>query len=303
MEAKGIIFDIKKFAVHDGPGIRGTVFFKGCPLRCAWCHNPEGMSAAPEVMVSSQRCLASCRACVGACPRRALAKAASVIVLDRERCDGCGLCAAACPAEALQMAGRTVSVGAVMAELAKDEAFYQDSGGGVTFSGGEPLAQVGFLEALLRAAKKRGWHTAVDTSGQAPFESFMKIIPLVDLFLFDLKAIDPARHRDFCGEDNVLVLDNLSRLSLLARSLAIRVPLVPGFNDAPGEMAGIADFCSALPRPHPLHLLAYHRGGSNKRKRLGQADPLPATRPPTAASMQKTRAIFSRHKMTAILGG
>jgi pyruvate formate lyase activating enzyme len=298
MQTQGVIFDIKKFAVHDGPGIRSTVFFKGCPLRCSWCHNPEGMAAAPEIMVFSQRCLTSCRACIGTCPQKALARNKAAVVLDRKRCDGCGLCASACPAEALEITGRTVRIDNVMGELAKDAVFYRDSGGGVTFSGGEPLAQIDFLTALLLAAKKQGWHTAVDTSGQAPFADFEKIMPLVDLFLFDLKSMDPAKHRCFCGEENGLILDNLAKLSRRARSLAIRVPLVPGFNDSPADLARMADFCASLPRVHPLHLLPYHRNGSGKMKRLGRSDPLPGTRPPTAAGLQKAREIFEGKQIT-----
>jgi pyruvate formate lyase activating enzyme len=303
MQPEGIIFDLKKFAIHDGPGIRSTVFFKGCPLHCRWCHNPEGMSPTPEVMVSAQRCLAECRACIKLCPQKALAKGKDGIVLDRDRCDGCGLCAAACPAEALQMAGRAVSVESVMGELAKDAVFYRDSGGGVTFSGGEPLVQIDFLQELLLAAKKQGWHTAVDTCGHAPFAVFAKIMPLVDLFLFDLKIMDPLKHKSFTGEGNGLILDNLTRLSRLTGSLAIRIPLVTGFNDSHGAMDRMADFCASLPRVHPVHLLPYHRGGSGKRKRLNQADPLPGARPPTAAGMQKIKEIFCRRKLVVTLGG
>jgi pyruvate formate lyase activating enzyme len=303
MQPKGIIFDIKKFALHDGPGIRSTVFFKGCPLRCSWCHNPEGISPAMEVMVSAQRCLADCRECLDLCPQKALAKDKKSIVLNRDLCDGCALCAAACPAEALQMAGRAVSVGQVMGELAKDVIFYRDSGGGVTFSGGEPLAQIDFLHDLLLACKEHGWHIAVDTCGQAPFVAFEKIMPLVDLFLFDLKIIDPQKHSRFCGEDNDLILDNLSSLSLNARSLAIRIPLVPGCNDSAKDMARMADFCASLPRAHPVHLLPYHQGGSNKRKRLGQADQLPGARPPTTARVRKIREIFQLRKLAVTLGG
>ncbi len=213
MEKKGIIFDIKKFAVHDGPGIRSTVFFKGCPLRCLWCHNPEGISAAAEVMVFTQRCLASCRICVRACPQKALARIGGRIVLKRDRCRACGLCAEACPAEALRLVGKKVGAGSVLTELAKDSPFYRNSNGGVTFSGGEPLQQPEFLHALLLAAKEQGWHTAVDTCGHAPFSAFAKIMPLVDLFLYDLKCIDPLWHRRLTGVSNALILENLSRLS------------------------------------------------------------------------------------------
>jgi pyruvate formate lyase activating enzyme len=303
METKGIIFDIKKFSIHDGPGIRSTVFFKGCPLRCLWCHNPEGISPTQEIMVFAQRCLAGCRACVGLCPQKALAKDKEAIALNRGLCNVCGLCAAACPAEALQMAGRSVSVEQVISELAKDAIFYQGSGGGVTFSGGEPLAQIDFLCESLLDAKKQGWHTAVDTCGHAPFADFAKIMPLVDLFLYDLKIIDPAKHRRLAGLPNGLILKNLLKLSRGARSLAIRIPLIPGSNDSQTDIEQLADFCAALPRVHPVHLLPYHRGGSGKRKRLDQSDPLPGARPPTAAKLQKIKEIFYRRKLTVTLGG
>ena len=303
MQTKGFIFDLKKFAIHDGPGIRSTVFFKGCPLRCRWCHNPESMSSAQEVMVFAQRCLAACRKCLELCQEKALTKGEKGISLNRGRCTACGLCAAACPCEALQMAGRVVSVEQVMDDLGKDAVFYQGSGGGVTFSGGEPLAQIDFLQELLLASKKHGWHTAVDTCGHAPFASFEKIMPLVDLFLYDLKIMDPLKHNSFTGEGNGLILDNLTRLSHSSSSLAIRIPLIPGSNDSQTDIKQLADFCASLPRVHHVHLLPYHLGGSGKRKRLDQADPLPGTRPPTAAKMQKIKEIFRRRKLTVTLGG
>ncbi len=194
MAMKGMIFDIKKFAVHDGPGIRSTVFFKGCPLRCLWCHNPEGISPAREIMVFSGRCLKGCRDCLAVCPRGALDKRRGAIVLDRSRCDGCGACADACAAEALQATGREMSVSAVLDELARDAPFYRESGGGATFSGGEPLQQPEFLRELLRACRGEKISTVVDTSGQAPYSDFASILPLADLFLFDLKIVDDARH-------------------------------------------------------------------------------------------------------------
>jgi pyruvate formate lyase activating enzyme len=303
MDKKGIIFDIKKFAIHDGPGTRSTVFFKGCPLRCLWCHNPEGMSPVPEVLVFARRCLADCRACIELCPQKALAKNKDGIALDRGLCNACGLCAAACPSEALQMAGRTVSVEQVMSELARDDIFYQDSGGGITFSGGEPLAQIDFLHQLLLACKERGWHTAVDTCGHAPFANFVKIMPLVDLFLYDLKIIDPLKHCRFTGLGNRLILENLPGLSRAARSLAIRIPLIPGSNDSATDMERLADFCASLPRPHPVHILPFHRGGSGKRKRLDHEDPLPGARPPTAAKMNKIKEIFCLRKLKVTSGG
>jgi pyruvate formate lyase activating enzyme len=302
MAAEGIIFDVKKFAIHDGPGIRSTVFLKGCPLSCAWCHNPEGISPIPQVMLTPHRCLAACRACVAACPRRALSKK-KLLIIDRSRCDGCGRCAAVCPADALQLAGRTARIEEIMAELDKDAVFYRESGGGVTCSGGEPLLQSDFLLELLRAAKKRGWHTAVDTSGQAPYEAFEKILPLVDLFLFDLKTLDPAAHRRYCGTDNALILDNLARLSGNAPSLAVRIPLVPGFNDTDASLARMADHCVSLPRRHDVHLLPYHRGGGEKRRRLGQPGPRADFAPPAPGRLAKAREIFFRRGIAVVYGG
>jgi pyruvate formate lyase activating enzyme len=303
MEKKGIIFAIEKFAVHDGPGIRSTVFLKGCPLRCGWCHNPEGISSSPEIMVFAQRCLPTCRACIKVCPRKALSRAGQTIVLDRDRCQGCGACALACPAEALRLAGQEVDRATVMEELAKDALFYQSSNGGVTFSGGEPLQQVHFLRGLLRDAKKQGWHTAVDTCGQASFADFAAILPLVDLFLYDLKCVDPRKHRRLTGVDNGQILENLAALSRSARSLAVRVPLVPGSNDSEKDLEQMAEFCSRLPRPHPVHVLPYHRGGGNKRGRLDQRDPLPDVRPPTDARVRRALEIFTRYHISVSSGG
>jgi pyruvate formate lyase activating enzyme len=303
MGTKGIIFDIKKFAIHDGPGIRSTVFLKGCPLRCRWCHNPEGISSTPEIMVFARRCLDGCRACVKACPRQALSKRQGNMVIARSRCDCCGRCAEICPAEALQMAGRIVSAENVIDELAKDAVFYRSSQGGVTFSGGEPMQQLRFLHGLLLGAKHKGWHTALDTCGHAPWASFRKILPLVDLFLFDLKCIDATRHRCLTGKSNELILENLPRLSAAARSLAVRIPLIPGNNDSEAEMTRVADFCASLPRPHPVQLLPYHRGGSGKRERLDQADLLPGIRPPSAAKINKIMEIFRQRKLAVTIGG
>jgi len=300
---KGTIFAIKKFAVHDGPGIRSSVFFKGCPLRCQWCHNPEGISSALEIMIFSSRCLKGCRDCVGICPRNALHKGKRGIVLSRGLCNGCGDCVAACPSEALQMAGRTVTVGEVMDELGKDKPFYNDSGGGVTFSGGEPMLQPHFLRALLAACREQNLHTAVDTCGHAPFAFYEKILPLTDLFLYDLKIMDDGKHLRLTGVSNRLLLRNLKKISPLARHLAIRVPLIPGCNDSAADMAQLADFCASLPGRHPVHLLPYHRGGSGKIKRLGRKDPLADARPPAPAAVQKAREIFLKRKLTVKIGG
>ena len=303
MDSKGTIFDLKKFAVHDGPGIRTTVFFKGCPLRCLWCHNPEGISPLKEVMVYSSRCLKSCRDCLAACLRHALRKAGGTVLLDRGRCNGCGACARVCPAEALRNAGDSTTVGEVMGELSKDKPFYQESGGGVTCSGGEPLQQPGFLRALLAECRRQKLHTAVDTSGHAPYEVLEGLLPLTDLFLYDLKVVNEARHQRLTGGSNRLILRNLTKLSRSGCSLAIRVPLVPGCNDRPGDLEEMADFCASLPQRHPVHLLPYHRGYGGKAKRLGLADPLAGTMPPTRAMLLRAKDIFANRNLNVLIGG
>jgi pyruvate formate lyase activating enzyme len=254
-------------------------------------------------MVFAERCLAGCRDCLGACPKKAITKKGRRIVLDLSRCDGCGLCAATCPAEALQMAGRRVTAGEAVEELSRDIAFYRSSGGGITCSGGEPLLQPRFLQALLRACREQMLHTTVDTCGHAPFGDFEKILPLTDLFLFDLKIMDESKHRRLTGVSNSLLVKNLQRLSLLAPQLAIRVPLVPGCNDGPADLADLADFCASLPGRHPVHLLPYHRSGSSKYKRLGGTALLAETRPPAPAALQIAREIFSKRKLTVKIGG
>ena len=300
---KGMIFDIKKFAVHDGPGIRTTVFFKGCPLRCLWCHNPEGISVAPEIMVFPDRCLKGCRDCLSACPRQALNKRRGTIVLDRSRCDGCGACAGVCPSEALQATGREMSVSEVMAELARDAPFYRESGGGATFSGGEPLQQPAFLREILSACRDEKIPAAVDTSGHAPFSAFEDVLPLVDLFLFDLKIVDDACHRRLTGVSNRLLLENLQRLSRAGAPLAVRVPLVPGSNDAIRDLEQAADFCAALPGRHPVHILPYHRGYAGKLKRLGRDAPPASCRPPDEPAVHRAREIFLARDLTVTIGG
>ncbi|HUU05514.1 MAG TPA: glycyl-radical enzyme activating protein [Patescibacteria group bacterium] len=301
MQTKGTIFSIKKFAIHDGPGIRSTIFFKGCPLSCLWCHNPEGISPEPEIMVFANRCLKDCRDCLGACPKKAIGKKGRLIVVDRSKCDGCGLCATVCPAEALQMAGRRVTVMDAVEQLSRDTAFYRSSGGGITCSGGEPLLQPLFLQALLRACRKQNLHTTIDTCGHAPFGDFAKILPLTNLFLYDLKIMDEGKHRRLTGVSNRLLIKNLQELSLLAPQLAIRIPLIPGCNDSAADLADLADFCATLPGRHPVHLLPYHRSGKNKR--LGRVAPLAETCPPAPAAMQIAKEIFSKRKLTIKIGG
>ena len=232
----GLILHVQRLSTEDGPGIRSTVFLKQCPLSCRWCHNPESISGRPELQWFGVRCI-GCRSCVAACPRGCISFAsdgASGVRIDRPRCDGCGACAEECPSNALEILGKQVSVEALVADLLKDRAYYEASGGGVTLSGGDPLAQPGFSTAVLRALRERGISTAVDTSGFASAEALEALLPHVDLVLFDLKLMDPAAHEDFTGQSNGTILRNLELVRSTRRArggsprIWIRTPLIPG---------------------------------------------------------------------------
>jgi pyruvate formate lyase activating enzyme len=266
--SSGVVFDVRRYAVHDGPGIRTTVFLKGCPLRCAWCHNPESQSPHPQLLVRASRCL-RCGACVAACPHGALELRDDRVLTNGEACTLCGACVAACPAEARETIGVSMTVADVLREVERDRLFYEGSGGGVTFSGGEPLAQSAFLLGLLRAGRERGLHTALDTCGHAPADVFERAVALTDLVLFDVKHADSERHREGTGVGNERILDNLRRLAASGVDCIVRVPLVPGFNDAEDDLCDIAALVAALPRVPPVQLLPFHTAAEDKHRRFG----------------------------------
>jgi pyruvate formate lyase activating enzyme len=297
----GLIFDIKRFALHDGPGIRTTVFLKGCPLACAWCHNPEGIAPGREVMVWETRCI-RCGRCVEACPEGAI-PAEGAPIPDAARCRLCGACADVCPAGARELVGREMTVAEVMAAIEKDVIFYDESGGGATFSGGEPLLQADFLAALLAECKAREIHTALDTTGFAAPEILDKIAPNVDLFLYDLKIVDAEKHRAYTGVSNTLILSNLRRLVEQGCAIIIRVPIIPGVNDGDGDAEALADFIASLGRAPQVDILPYHRAGSEKYARLGRAYRLPDTLPPTNGRMAAIEAILRERGWHVTIGG
>lgn len=279
---EGIVFNIQRHSVHDGPGIRTIVFLKGCPLACRWCCNPESQDFARELAYNPEKCI-GCGACLQVCPEKAIRREGESLVFLRELCAACGLCAEVCYAEARVMEGWRAGAAELVEEVLKDEIFFRRSGGGLTLSGGEPLAQRDFAAAILRRAKAAGLHTAVETAGHVPWDSFLRVLPHVDLYLFDIKHADPEKHRRFIGEDNRLILENLRRLS---RALAggdpagggedriiVRTPVVPGFNDSPEELADIADI-AARAGVRRMHLLPFHRYGSGKYRLLGKTDPM-----------------------------
>ena len=300
---RGFIFDIKKYALHDGPGIRTTVFLKGCPLRCLWCHNPEGQNPGREIMLRPGRCLEGCSRCVHICPSGAISKAGSFPVIDASRCDCCGLCAEACPSEALEMIGKEMTAAEVIEEVMKDFIFYEQSGGGVTFSGGEPLMQPEFLEEALILAKKNHLHTVVDTCGEARFNFFVRLLPLVDLFLYDLKIMDGEKHKKFTGQDNRLILENLKKLVSLTKNVIIRIPIIPTINDDEENLRAMSEFIASLGLIKGIELLPYHTLGRDKYARMGREYMLFNLKKPSPEEMQRVASYFEERKLSVAIGG
>jgi pyruvate formate lyase activating enzyme len=298
----GIIFDVKKFSIHDGPGIRTTVFFKGCPLSCWWCHNPEGQAQEPELWLWESRCI-RCGACLEVCPQGAISWDGHVASTDGEKCTLCGACVEACYAEAREIVGQEMTMAQVMAQIEQDIPFYDESGGGVTFSGGEPLLQQSFLLALLRACQEQEIHTAVDTCGFAPWEVLDEMRAYVDLFLYDLKLMDDAKHRKLTGVSSELILRNLQMLSERGHDIFLRVPIVPGVNDDDENIRQIGTFAAGLPHLNRVDILPYHRAASNKYERLNRAYELPETRPPSNERLAEIAHILRGLGLHVKIGG
>jgi pyruvate formate lyase activating enzyme len=298
---EGLVFDLKKYSINDGPGIRTTVFFKGCPLRCRWCHNPEGQSFAPEVMIRASRCLADCSECVAACPEDAVIKTAGAPVLDRQKCNTCGQCTDVCPAEAIEMVGRRLSSAQLLREIEKDRIFQEQSGGGVTFSGGEPLSQPDFLSEILEHCRKKEIHTAVDTCGFAAADVLERIASKTDLFLYDLKVIDEKRHRAFTGESNSLIIENLRRLAAMGKKIMIRLPVVPGVNDNEENIRDTARFLGSLGTVSEISLLPYHKLGRDKYRGLAKKAEDEYT-PPSAECLERIRKDLEQHGFRVNMG-
>ncbi len=286
----GRIFDIQRFTIHDGPGIRTTVFLKGCPLRCLWCHNPEGIGAKPALSYLPEKCI-GCGECFGMCPEKALGKGKPLALgrqalIDRVYCTSCGKCEPVCDPKALQMVGRETSVDEVLTVVLRDRDYYAASGGGMTISGGEPLFQPEFAEALLRAAKGAGLHTAVETSGFAGWSVFEKILPAVDLFLFDYKETSQQLHESFTGKTNVGILENLRKLHGAGGNILLRCPVIPEFNARKEHLDGIAAIARELPNLKGVELLPYHRLGRAKLNRFGLFTRMPeSVKPPDRATV------------------
>ena len=263
---KGTIFDVKEFTVHDGPGVRTTVFFKGCPLSCIWCHNPEGQSFRPELAFFPDKCI-GCGRCREVCPHQAQ---------SRELCTACGQCAANCSAGARKLYGREVSLEEALKIALEDQIFYGDTGG-VTISGGEPLMQADFAAELLRELNRRGIHTAVDTCGMVSKSAIDAVLPYTDIFLYDIKAIDEDVHKKCTGQSNKQILENIKYIDSLGKAIEVRYPYVPGYNSC--EVEAIAEFLSGLKNLTKVRVLAYHNFAGSKYNSLDMENTMPETVP------------------------
>lgn len=285
------MFDVKRFAIHDGPGVRTAVFFKGCPMRCAWCHNPESQAPGPELLTWSERC-AACGACVDECPSEAISQAGTGAQpsTDRARCTGCGACVRVCGFRARAIVGAARRVLDLATEAERDRLFYEESGGGVTLSGGEPLGQPDAAAALLRECRRRRIHTAIDTCGVADPDVVEAIAQEADLFLYDVKLLDDERHRQWTGVSNAGILGNLARLAKRGSRVWLRYPLVPGVNDSARDLAALGKLAARVRGVEGVQLLPYHAGGERKAAHLGRAYALPGLRVPDRDAAERAAA-------------
>ncbi|MCE1252504.1 MAG: glycyl-radical enzyme activating protein [Anaerolineae bacterium] len=300
--SEGVIFDIRKFSIQDGPGIRTTVFFKGCPLSCWWCHNPESQSPQIGRMDRSARCQ-HCGACVQACPQQAIHLGQTGPVTEADLCTLCGLCTTVCYSEAREMTGQVMNLAEVMAQIRADIPFYDESKGGVTFSGGEPLMQPDFLLALLQACRREEIHTALDTSGYAAWPVLERVLPYVNLVLYDLKTMDEKTHRHYTGVSNRLILENLQKISSTGKNIIIRMPIVPGINDKPEQLEAAGQFMADLPTLDHVDLLAYHSSATTKYEGLGLSYRLPEVVSPSPETMTAIAARLRAYGLTVHIGG
>lgn len=294
------VFDIERYATHDGPGIRTTVFLKGCPLRCLWCHNPEAMSPRPTLLFTAEKCIA-CGACVEVCRHGVHRFVDEVHVLDRARCETCGDCAGECFSGALELAGREMTPDEALIEVLRDRTIYERSGGGMTVSGGEPLSHYPWTLELVRSAKREGLHVAVDTSGYCPWPYLEGLAPHTDLFLYDLKQMNSDRHKELTGVPNERILDNLQRLDSLGIDIWIRLPLIPGLNDDSANYEALGEFIGGLRNVRRVEILRYHRLAESKYERMGMPYSLQGLDSPSEVDAEARMAQLVAHGIDSVV--
>ncbi len=290
----GHIFDLQHFSTDDGPGIRSTVFLKGCPLKCQWCANPESQSPQRQLAHRSAVCI-GCGMCMASCPQGALSPGEKGMVIDRTKCVGCGSCVKMCPTGAMFFYGRDISVEEAFAEVRKDKSYYEHSGGGVTTGGGECMMQPEFVAELFKLCRAEGIHTALDTCGYFPEESLPLVWDYTDLVLFDLKLMNKAKHMEYIGTDNELIHRNLEAMINKGMTVFIRVPVIPGVNDSEEELEAIAKYVAELDKNLHVDILPYHRFGERKYEMLGMEYKLKGTVSPDDEKKASYGAIFEKY--------
>jgi len=297
-DLKGVITNIQRFSIHDGPGIRTTVFLKGCNLRCFWCHNPETLEPKPQLQIFPNRCI-GCGKCFERCPNHAHVQVNGQRQFLRELCVACGACAETCYAEALVLVGQVKTVDEVVEEVLRDKPFYETSNGGVTLSGGEPLVQLEFSYAILERCRQEGLHTAIETAANFPWERLAAILPVTDLVMMDIKLMDSQKHRECTGVPNERILANALRLGEQSQPLIVRTPIVPGVNDTPEEVAAIAAFIARLPNLMYYELLPFHPMGTSKYESLGMDYRARGLKAPPKDKMDALVEVARRYGITA----
>lgn len=304
--AKGNVFNIQKFSIHDGPGIRTTVFLKGCPLACKWCHNPESLSREKQILINHDKCI-RCGTCIKICPTNSLYMEEDKLNLNKDLCTYCGDCERICIQEAIEVVGKDMTDDEVIIEVEKDKVFYDVTGGGVTFSGGEPFYQPKFLEALVRKAKEKSLHVTVDTSGMTLWENIESVLDYVDLYLYDLKMIDSEKHKKYIGSNNKIILENLKRLDkeLDKRegSINLRLIMLKGINDSEEDIDLILDFISDLNNISQINLLEYHTMGREKYSRLDLEYEMSGDEKPDDYRLQSIKESFEKNNYQVVIGG
>jgi len=298
-----LIFDIRRYSINDGPGIRITIFIKGCPLRCAWCHNPESQSPKVQKLYTASKCIGA-QDCIDVCPENALTLTPDGIITDAELCTLCGKCADACPTKAIEMSGKLYDTEELLKIIEKERVHIDQSGGGVTFSGGEPLMHPEFLIKMLDDCGERGLHRVVDTCGFASSETLLEVAKRTDLFLFDLKLMDPVQHKKWTGVDNQLILKNLKILAESGANINIRIPFIKNVNTGENEVRKMAEFVAGLPGKKPeVNLLPYHNIASGKYKKLEMEYKTEEMEEPSEIEIQQATEIFNKLGLTVEIGG